>query len=51
MKQAKVLSKAEISRVLAVIDAGNHPSRNRAAFMCSDDNGPGHWLPGVPYVG
>lgn len=35
MKQAKVLSKWEISRVLAVIDAGNHPDRNRAAFLCT----------------
>lgn len=35
MKQAKVLSKAEISRVLAVIDAGNHPHRNKAAFLCT----------------
>jgi integrase/recombinase XerD len=32
MKQAKVLSKAEISRVLAVIDAGNHSARNKIAF-------------------
>ena len=35
MRQAKVLTKAEISRVLAVIDAGNHPHRNRAAFLCT----------------
>ena len=35
MKQAKVLSKAEIARILAVIDAGNHPHRNRAAFLCT----------------
>ena len=32
MKQAKVLSKAEISRVVAVIDAGNHSARNKIAF-------------------
>ena len=32
MKQAKVLSKTEISRVVAVIDAGNHASRNKVAF-------------------
>ena len=32
MKQAKVLSKAEISRVVAVINAGNHSDRNKIAF-------------------
>jgi len=35
MKQAKVLSKAEVSRVVAVIDAGNHSERNKAAFYCT----------------
>ena len=32
MKQAKVLSKAEISRVVAVVDAGNHSARDKIAF-------------------
>jgi len=35
MKQAKVLSKSEISRVVAVIDAGNHSARNKIAFYCT----------------
>lgn len=35
MKQAKVLGKAEVSRVVAVIDAGNHSERNKAAFYCT----------------
>ena len=35
MKKAKVLSRAEISRVVAVIEAGNHPDRNRVAFHCT----------------
>lgn len=35
MKQAKVLSKAEFSRVIAVIEAGNHSERNKIAFYCT----------------
>ncbi len=35
MKQAKVLSKSEISRVVAVINAGNHSARNKVAFYCT----------------
>jgi len=35
MKQAKVLSRAEISRIVAVIEAGNHPDRNKTAFHCT----------------
>ena len=32
MKQAKVLTKTELSRVIAVIEAGSHAARNRCAF-------------------
>lgn len=32
MKQAKVLSKREFSRVLAVVEAGNHSARNKCAL-------------------
>ena len=32
MKQAKVLTKAELSRVIAVIEAGSHSARNKCAF-------------------
>ncbi len=35
MKQAKVLSGAEMKRLLAVIEAGKHATRNRAALMLS----------------
>ena len=35
MKQAKVLSKSELARVVAVIDAGNHSARNKIAFFCT----------------
>ncbi len=35
MKQAKVLSKSDIYRVIAVIDAGNHSARNKIAFYCT----------------
>ncbi len=35
MKQAKVLSDAELKRLLAVVDAGRHGSRNRLAVMLS----------------
>jgi integrase/recombinase XerD len=35
MKQAKVLSGAEMKRLLAVIEAGKHAARNRAALMLS----------------
>ena len=32
MKQAKVLTKTELSRVIAVIEAGSHAARNKCAF-------------------
>ncbi len=32
MKQAKVLSRAEFQRVLAVVEAGNHAARNKCAL-------------------
>lgn len=32
MKQARVLTKTELSRVIAVIDAGSHAARNKCAF-------------------
>ena len=32
MKQAKVLSSAELSRLITIIDAGNHAARNKCAF-------------------
>jgi len=35
MKQAKVLSAEEMKRLLAVIEAGKHAARNRAAVMLS----------------
>ena len=35
MKQARILSKAEFKRVLAVIDANKHSERNRAVFYLS----------------
>jgi integrase/recombinase XerD len=35
MKQAKVLSEAELKRLLAVIDAGRHAPRNRVVVMLS----------------
>lgn len=35
MKQAKVLSEAELKRLLAVVEAGKHAARNRAALMLS----------------
>ncbi|MEP1208446.1 MAG: site-specific integrase [Rhizobiaceae bacterium] len=35
MKQAKVLSKSELQRVLAVVAAGKHAERNRIAIMLS----------------
>lgn len=35
MKQAKVLSEAELKRLLAVVDAGKHAARNRVAIMLS----------------
>ena len=39
MKQAKVLGKAEVSRVVAVIDAGNHSERNKVAFYLTHLSG------------
>lgn len=35
MKQAKVLSKEELKRLITVVDAGAHGARNRAALMLS----------------
>ncbi len=35
MKQARILSKSETKRVLAVIDANKHSERNRAVFYLS----------------
>lgn len=35
MKQAKVLSKEELKRLITVVDAGAHGERNRAALMLS----------------
>ncbi|OUR80375.1 integrase [Alphaproteobacteria bacterium 46_93_T64] len=35
MKQARVLNSMEMKRLLAVIEAGNHPVRNRVAIMLS----------------
>ncbi|SCA55417.1 Integrase [Candidatus Terasakiella magnetica] len=35
MKQAKVISPTEMRRLLAVVDAGKHPARNRVAIMLS----------------
>ena len=35
MKQAKVLSDAEMKRLLAVIASGRHAARNRLAVMLS----------------
>lgn len=35
MKQAKVLSDKEFKRLLKIVSAGNHPSRNRLAVMLS----------------
>lgn len=35
MKQAKVLSKSEFARVIAVIDAGCHAERNKVAVYCT----------------
>ncbi len=35
MKQAKVINEAEMKRLLAVVDAGKHAERNRAAIMLS----------------
>lgn len=35
MKQARILTKAEFKRVLAVIDANKHSERNRAVFYLS----------------
>ena len=35
MKQAKTLNEAELKRLLAIIDAGKHASRNRCAVMLS----------------
>ena len=35
MKQAKVLSKSEFARVIAVIDAGSHAERNKVAVYCT----------------
>ena len=32
MKQAKVLTKTEFSRVIAVVEAGSHAARNKCAF-------------------
>lgn len=35
MKQAKVLTDNELKRLLAVVEAGKHPARNRLAVMLS----------------
>lgn len=35
MKQAKVLSKKEIKRLIALVETGSHGARNRAALMLS----------------
>jgi len=35
MKQAKVINELEMKRLMAVIDAGKHPKRNRVAVMLS----------------
>lgn len=35
MKQAKVLTDSELRRLIAVVEAGKHPARNRLAVMLS----------------
>jgi hypothetical protein len=35
MRQAKVVSEAELKRLLAVVEGGRHAARNRVAIMLS----------------